>query len=189
MIKILSLFSGAGGIDIGFKSNSFKTYAAVDNWQIACDTLKKNRISDNIICSNIKDVDFKKFKEKVDIITGGPPCPPYSKSRFYIKEKKRALEDEDSFTLAYFCKALKIIKPKVFFFENVHGFFFKPHKPALDFFEHECKKAGYILSYKVINCADYGIPQIRQRFICVGSKKNLGKFIFPETTHSKKKNC
>ena len=62
---------------------------------------------------------------------------PYSKSRFYIKEKKRALEDEDSYTLVYFCKALKIIRPKVFFFENVHGFFFKPHKPALDFFESE----------------------------------------------------
>jgi len=54
MNKILSLFSGAGGIDIGFKSNSFKTYAAIDNWQVACDTLKKNKISKNIICSDIK---------------------------------------------------------------------------------------------------------------------------------------
>ena len=134
MNKILSLFSGAGGIDIGFKSNSFETYAAVDNWNIACDTLKKNKVSKNIICSDIKDVNFSKFKGKIDIVVGGPPCPPYSKSRFYIKEKKRALEDQDSYTLVYFCKALKIIKPKVFFFENVHGFFFKPHKPALDFF-------------------------------------------------------
>ena len=142
MNKILSLFSGAGGIDIGFKSNSFKTYAAIDNWQVACDTLKKNKISKNIICSDIKEVNFSKFKNKVDIIVGGPPCPPYSKSRFYIKEKKRALEDEDSFTLVYFCKALKIVRPKVFFFENVHGFFFKPHKPALDYFENECKKSG-----------------------------------------------
>ena len=50
MKKILSLFSGAGGIDIGFKSNSFETYVAIDNWQIACATLKKNKISKNIIC-------------------------------------------------------------------------------------------------------------------------------------------
>jgi DNA (cytosine-5)-methyltransferase 1 len=187
MKKILSLFSGAGGIDIGFKSNSFETYAAIDNWQVACDTLKENKISKNVICSNIKDVDFTKFKGKVDCIVGGPPCPPYSKSRFYIKEKKRALEDEDSYTLVYFCKALKIIRPKVFFFENVHGFFFKPHKPALDFFESECKKIGYNLSYKVINCADYGIPQIRQRFICVGSLKEYGTFKFPNYTHVNKK--
>ena len=95
MNKILSLFSGAGGIDIGFKSNSFETYAAVDNWNIACDTLKKNKISKNVICSDIKDVNFSKFKGKVDIVVGGPPCPPYSKSRFYIKEKKRALEEID----------------------------------------------------------------------------------------------
>ena len=67
------------------------------------------------------------------------------------------------------------------------GFFFKPHKAALDFFETECKKSGYNLSYKVINCADYGIPQIRQRFICVGSLKKFEKFNFPETTHSNKK--
>ena len=187
MKKILSLFSGAGGIDIGFKSNSFETYAAIDNWQVACDTLKENKISKNVICSNIKDIDFSKFKDKVDCIVGGPPCPPYSKSRFYIKEKKRALEDEDSYTLVYFCKALKIIKPKVFFFENVHGFFFKPHKPALDFFEYECKKIGYNLSYKVINCADYGIPQIRQRFICVGSLKKYETFKFPNNTHINKK--
>jgi DNA (cytosine-5)-methyltransferase 1 len=187
MLKILSLFAGAGGIDIGFKSNSFETYAAIDNWQIACDTLKKNKISKNVIYSNIKDINFSKFKGKIDCIVGGPPCPSYSKSRFYIKEKKRALEDEDSYTLIYFCKALKIIRPKVFFFENVNGFSFKPHKPALDYFEYECKKIGYNLSYKVVNCADYGVPQIRLRFICVGSLKKYATFQFPDNTHINKK--
>ena len=80
-----------------------------------------------------------------------------------------------------------MLNQKFFFFENVHGFFFKPHKPALDFFESECKKIGYNLSYKVINCADYGIPQIRQRFICVGSLKEYAVFKFPENTHINKK--
>ena len=61
MNKILSLFSGAGGIDIGFHSNSFETYAAVDNWEMACNTLEKNKISKNIICSDIKDVNFNQF--------------------------------------------------------------------------------------------------------------------------------
>ena len=60
------------------------------------------------VVKNIRIENFNQFKEKVDIIVGGPPCPPYSKSRFYIKEKKRALEDEDSYTLVYFCKASKL---------------------------------------------------------------------------------
>ena len=58
-------------------------------------------------------------------------------------------------------------KPKVFFFENVHGFIFKPHEAALQYFEKQSDKLGYNIAHKVINCADYGVPQIRQRFICI----------------------
>ena len=87
-------------------------------------------------------------------------------------------------TLINYFLAIKTFKPKAFFFENVHGFVFKPHKAAMEYFEKESKKLGYNISYKVINCADFGVPQIRQRFICVGFRKDLGKFIFPNPTHS-----
>ena len=185
MSKIISLFSGAGGIDIGFKKAGFKTVLATDNWKIACETLKANKISHNITHNDIRKIKFSKYKNKIDCVVGGPPCPPYSKSRFYIKTKKRALEDDDSFTLEYFVKCIKDVNPKVFFFENVHGFIYKPHQDALKFLESKAKNLGYNLSFKVINCADYGVPQMRQRFICIGVKKKFGKFIFPKPTHSK----
>ncbi len=189
-MKILSLYSGGGGIDIGFSKNKFKTVLSIENWDKACFTLKKNNISKNVICEDIRKVNFNTIKSQFnfDCIVGGPPCPPFSKSRFYLKNKKRALEDDDSHTLANYFLAVEKFKPKVFFFENVHGFIFKPHEAALRYFEKQSEKLGYSITHKVINCADYGVPQIRQRFICVGFKKNLGKFIFPNETHSNQDN-
>ena len=90
-MKILSLFSGAGGIDIGFKQAGFHTALATDNWDIACDTLIKNNISKKVINEDIRNLDFDEIsKNGIDFIIGGPPCPAYSKSRFYLKNKKRA---------------------------------------------------------------------------------------------------
>lgn len=183
-MKILSLFSGGGGIDIGFKQAGFKTLFATDNWKIACDTLKKNKISKEIVCDDIRNIDFKKLKKaNFDCIVGGPPCPPYSKSRFYLKSKKRALDDENSFTLISYFEAVKIIKPKCFFFENVNGFVFKPHMAAFNYLKEQSEKLGYNITYKVINSANYGVPQMRQRFICVGFQKKYGHFEFPKETH------
>ena len=185
-MKILSLYTGGGGIDLGFKKNKFKTVLAIENWDIACKTLINNKISSEVICGDVRNINFDSLKKKYkfDCIVGGPPCPPFSKSRFYLKNKKRALEDEDSHTIANYFLAVEKFKPKIFFFENVHGFVFKPHEAALHYFEKQSDKLGYNITHKIVNCADYGIPQIRQRFICVGFKKNLGKFVFPNETHS-----
>ena len=174
-MKILSLYSGGGGIDLGFKKNKFNTLLAIENWKIACKTLVNNKITSKVICDDIRNIDFNILKKqyKFDCIVGGPPCPPFSKSRFYLKNKKRALEDEDSHTIANYFLAVEKFKPKIFFFENVHGFVFKPHEAALHYFEKQSDKLGYNITHKIVNCADYGIPQIRQRFICVGFKKNL----------------
>ncbi len=185
-MKILSLYSGGGGIDLGFKKNKFKTLLAIENWETACKTLVKNKIAEKVICDDIRNVKFENLKKryKFDCIVGGPPCPPFSKSRFYLKNKKRALDDEDSHTLANYFLAVEKIKPKVFFFENVHGFIFKPHNEAFAYLKKQSEKLGYNITHKIINCADFGVPQIRQRFICVGFKKKFGKFIFPNETHS-----
>ena len=102
-------------------------------------------------------------------------------SRGFILKQKEALEDDDSFTLEYFVKCIKDVNPK-FFFENVHGFIYKPHQDALKFLESKAKNLGYNLSFKVINCADYGVPQMRQRFICIGVKKNLVNLYFEANT-------
>jgi len=186
--KIVSVFSGVGGIDLGFEKAGFETVFATDIWNIACESLKANFPNSEIVCDTIENIDFKKIKKKykfIDGLVGGPPCPPFSKSRFYRKEKERGIEDEDGFmTVSNYFRAVEELNPKFFFFENVHGFVFKPHQSALELVEIESERLGYKIFHSVLNAADYGVPQTRQRFICVGVKKSLDDFKFPQQTHS-----
>lgn len=191
MPNVLSVFSGGGGIDCGFKKAGFNICFSTDFWQPACDTLEKNKVGMLVVCDDIRNINYDKCladidmkKSDIDILVGGPPCPAYSKSRFYRTEKKRALEDENSFTLYEYFRALEEIRPKVFFFENVFGFVYKPHKAAFDLLKEKAEEYGYDITYKVVNTADYGVPQKRERFICVGVMKTFHKpFVFPPTTH------
>lgn len=191
-LTVVSLFSGGGGLDIGFKKNGFRTVFATDNWDIACKTLEANKISDHIVCSDIREVDFNWIKlreQKVDVLIGGPPCPPYSQTRHYLTSKKDGFEDETSgFAVPEYFRAVEELEPSVFVFENVDGFMFKTHTEAMEYVQERSKQLGYKISYKVINCANYGVPQTRKRFICVGVKEELPDFVFPEETHSNDEN-
>ena len=197
MPNVLSIFSGGGGIDCGFKNAAFRVVFSTDYWKPACDTLKKNNIGECVVCDDIRNLNYdlclsaiNMNKGDIDVLIGGPPCPAYSKSRFYRTDKKRALEDENSFTLFEYFRALEEIRPKVFFFENVFGFVYKPHKAAFDLLKSKAAEYGYDISYKVVNTANYGIPQIRERFICVGIQHGKGDtFIFPAETHYNPEKC
>jgi DNA (cytosine-5)-methyltransferase 1 len=186
--KIVSVFSGVGGIDFGFEKAGFEIVFATDIWNKACESLKANFPNTEIVCDSIENIDFKKIKKKykvIDGLVGGPPCPPFSKSRFYRKEKERGIKDEDGFmTVSNYFRAVEELNPKFFFFENVHGFVFKPHQSALEMVERESQRLGYNIFHSVLNAADYGIPQTRQRFICVGVKKSMDHFKIPKQTHS-----
>jgi DNA (cytosine-5)-methyltransferase 1 len=187
--NVISIFSGGGGIDEGFKNAGFDVLYSSDLSSIACETLKSNNPDRLVENKDIRDIDFISLKNRlgvksVDCLVGGPPCPPYSKSRFYLKNKKRALEDEQSFTLEEFFRAVKELEPKVFFFENVYGFIYKPHQEAFNFLCERANELGYDIEHDVLNAAKYGVPQTRERFICIGSKKELkNKFVFPSETH------
>lgn len=190
--KIVSVFSGVGGIDFGFEEAGFQTIFATDHWEKACDSLKVNFPKSEVVCDDIVNVNFKKIKtqhKSIDGFIGGPPCPPFSKSRFYRKEKKRGINDIDGYTtiINYF-RGVEELNPKFFFFENVHGFVYKPHKSALELVERESKRLGYKIFHKVLNAANYGVAQTRKRFICIGVKKDMPKFHFPHQTHSDPKN-
>ena len=190
-VKVLSIFSGGGGIDCGFKKAGFDICFSTDFWSPACETLEKNKVGRLVKCADIREVNYPEELAKIglktsdiDGLVGGPPCPAYSKSRFYRTDKKRALEDENSFTLYEYFRALEEIRPRVFFFENVFGFIYKPHQAAFDLLKERSDSLGYEISYKVVNTANYGVPQIRERFICVGVQKGFGeKFLFPPETH------
>lgn len=189
--KVVSIFSGGGGIDIGFNEAGYEILFSTDFWQPAIDTLLKNNSAKLAKCEDIREVDYQKelFSigynvNEVDLLVGGPPCPAFSKSRFYRTEKKRALEDENAFTLFEYFRALDELRPKVFFFENVSGFVFKPHRAAFDALIDVADQFGYHVTFKVINSANYGVPQMRERFICIGVRKDFGEpFIFPDETH------
>lgn len=186
--KIVSIFSGVGGIDSGFEKAGFKTVFASDIWDRACESLRENFNDCEVVCDDIININFKAIKAKhkeIDGLVGGPPCPPFSKSRFYRTEKNRGLDDIDGFTtVSNYFRAVEELTPKFFFFENVHGFVYKPHKAALELLEKESEKLGYNIFHKVVNAADYGVAQTRQRFICIGIKKGLNNFVYPKPTHS-----
>ena len=186
---VVSLFSGGGGIDIGFANAGFRTILATDNWDQACLSLERNQVADEVLCSDVQQVDFSRFSAEklgfeVDCVVGGPPCPSYSKSRFYLVDKPRAMDDEDRITLENYCRAIEEIRPRSFFFENVHGFLYKPHRASLEYLKRRTMELGYRLSWQVVNAADYGVPQTRERFICIGTRLDLPVFCFPDATHA-----
>lgn len=188
-IKVVSLFSGCGGLDLGFHNAGFDTVFATDNWSIACDSLRANGIAKEVVQKDVRELDFNQIGETygaIDCLIGGPPCPPYSQTRHYLIGKKDGFQDEKAgFAVPEYFRAVKELRPKVFVFENVDGFMFKTHKEAFDFLKEQSTELGYAISYKVINCADYGVPQMRKRFICVGVRDGARVFDFPETTHEK----
>lgn len=183
--KVISLFSGCGGLDLGFKKAGFHTVIATDVWNVACESLKLNKMADKIICCDIRELDFKKYKNSIDVVIGGPPCPPYSQTRHYLVNKAGGFDDEKAgFAVPEYFRVIEEVNPKIFLFENVDGFTFKTYKEPMDFVKKTAEDLGYNITYKVINAANYGVPQTRKRFICVGIKKELGEFSFPSETHS-----
>lgn len=187
--NIISLFSGCGGLDLGFKKAGFHTLLATDVWDVACRSLELNNAADKIICSDIRELDFLKYQNTIDVVIGGPPCPPYSQTRHYLVGKVGGFQDEKAgFAVPEYFRAISEIRPKVFLFENVDGFTFKTYKEPMEFVKNKSEELGYNITYKVVNAANYGVPQTRKRFICVGVRKDIGIFEFPEETHSEKGN-
>jgi len=120
----------------------------------------------------------------VDLICGGPPCPPFSKSRFYRKDKPRALEDPNGWeTINGYLDVLDWIRPRAFILENVRGLAYKVHKDALDAILERSERLGYRTDWAVLNAADFGVPQIRERCFVIGTLD--GGFEFPAPSHAR----
>jgi DNA (cytosine-5)-methyltransferase 1 len=189
-MRCVSLFSGCGGLDLGIKQAGFKIVLAVENDKHCAASHEANfrnvpfyfgSISDAVKDIATGDLDVGGL-EPVDLVAGGPPCPPFSKSRFYRKEKPRALDDDVGWeTMNGFRDMLNLLKPRAFLLENVPGLAYKAHQEALDFAVDMGESLGYETSWKILNAGDFGVPQIRERFFLVGLRS--GTFTFPEPTH------
>lgn len=184
-IRTLSLFSGAGGLDIGFSDVGFDIVESVEIESKFCETLELNTgIGKQFPHTHVTCIDIREFSSehlgKIDFIIGGPPCQTFSAAG---RRANGVLGTTDSRGVLFreYVRLLKELQPKGFLFENVYGIIGaqqgKPWKEILDSFS----EVGYHLFYRILDAADYGVPQHRERLIIVGLKE--GSFKFPRPTH------
>jgi DNA (cytosine-5)-methyltransferase 1 len=190
-MQCLSLFSGCGGLDLGLQRAGFEIILAEDIDANCAASHAANFPNVPFHLGSVTDLSESLAKKltggrskKVDLIAGGPPCPPYSKSRFYRKEKPRALDDPVGWeTIKGYMDALEIFRPRAFLLENVPGLAYAIHGDALALILQTAEKLGYATDWRVLNAANYGVPQIRERLFVIGLLE--GQFTWPEETHSR----
>ena len=180
-MKIISLFSGAGGLDLGLIQAGNTIIWANDIDKDAVATYREN-IGDHIVCDDIKNIDISALPN-ADVVVGGFPCQGFSQAN-----RLRTLEDDRNQLYRFFYNTIKVKQPKYFIAENVKGILSLGKGEAIKQIVADFEAAGYITSVNLVNMADYGVPQTRQRVIIIGQRIDLGKelrFIFPQPTHSK----
>ena len=180
--NVVDLFCGAGGFSLGLKdTNRFNSILANDIDMDMCEAYSLNFPETKILSKSISDLDFFSIKENnnIDVVVGGPPCQAYSLSGKRLKNDPRA-----NLFLEYF-KAIKVIRPNIFVYENVKGLF--SYKKGTIFYQLReiFEKIGYALSINLVNALNYGVPQSRERIFIIGYKKGLN-YSFPKSSHAKK---
>lgn len=187
-IKTLSLFSGAGGLDVGFHMAGFKIVACVELESKYCKSLEANKAKGKYFDKStiIHNIDIRSFDpspyrdQGIECIIGGPPCQTFSAAG---RRSGGVIGTQDLRGQLYeeYCHILDVIKPKVFVFENVYGLpganNGEPWRQIIKAFSEH----GYELHAEVIDAADYGVPQHRERLVMVGVRN--GSFTFPMPTH------
>ena len=182
-LRALSLFSGGGGLDLGFDLAGYEHVASYELIPICQETLQKNRPHWKIFggseFGDVTKVDWTSYVGKVDVIHGGPPCQPFS-----IAGSQKG-EEDDRNMWGEFNRAINIIKPKAFIAENVLGILNPKFNDFIQKFIYEPLNDYYITRFE-INASDYGVPQIRRRVFFIGFQKesNLNNFNAPIATHS-----
>lgn len=180
-MTILSLFSGAGGLDLGLIQAGNTVLWANDIDRDAVDTYKEN-IGDHIVCDDIKNIDIASLPV-ADVVVGGFPCQGFSQAN-----RMRTLEDERNTLYRFFYDTIRLKQPKFFIAENVRGILSLGKGQAIERIVSDFKAAGYITSVNLVNMADFGVPQTRQRVIIIGQRRDLGselRFRFPAPTHAR----
>jgi|TARA_Y100000310_G_C20670759_1_gene810153 DNA (cytosine-5)-methyltransferase 1 len=188
-LKIMSLFAGCGGMDLGFLMAKHPSLAYEIAWandfdKWACKTYKHN-FGHDIVEEDIWEVDLDKTP-KADVIIGGFPCQDFSILR---GEKRSGLKSKRGLLYTKFVEAVSKKLPLFFVAENVKGLLTSNKGWAIKKIKKDFEKVdhvGYDVTHKLINFADYGVPQNRERVLIVGVRKDLGiKFEFPDETHKR----
>lgn len=184
--NVIDLFSGAGGLSLGFEKIGFENVFSVDFMKDYCDTYRINFPNHKLIqkdISELSDEEIKKLTQNkdVDVVVGGPPCQGFSMAgnigRTFVNDPRNHLFKE-------FARVVSLTKPKIFVMENVARLFTHNKGKTRKDIIKEFKKLGYNVKCKLLCSADYGVPQIRNRIIFIGNRLGL-KNIFPDKTHDK----
>lgn len=194
MLKAISLFTGVGGLDFGFEAAGIKTCAAVEVDPVCCNTIRLNR-NWPLIQADIHTVSseqiLKAGKLKVgqaDVLIGGPPCQPFSKSGYWARGDSRRLDDPRADTLSAYLRVVRDTLPKTLLLENVYGLAYKGKDEGLERILNGIARinletgSDYRPRWKVIDAASYGVPQHRERVFIVASRDGRS-FEFPTATH------
>jgi len=199
---VVSLFTGAGGLDIGLDEAGFHTAVCVEN-DIDCrETLRHNRPEWKLFEEGIKIEDGKMIKRipgdirdvgveellsfselekgKVSLVVGGAPCQPFSN----IGKKLGKNDERNGDLFLEFVRMVKGVDPEAFIFENVVGITQSKHSDVIEYMVDKFKGLGYGIAYTVLNSANYGVPQRRERFFLIGIK-GVEKPAFPFPTNFK----
>jgi len=191
----LSLFSGAGGLDLGVERAGYRVAAALEPNADAADTLEKgfHGLSSPVIRADILTVPTDRILEAAGIrggqrpalLIGGPPCTPFSKSGFWLEWKRAGLDPDASLLQAY-TRVLAEARPDAFILENVYALTYDnaASRPAFTRLLHEIEEAGYAFQWRVINAGDHGVAQLRPRLFVVGVRgRDRALPAWPEPTH------
>lgn len=184
----LSLFSGAGGLDIGFHRVGFRIVGCVEVEKDFCQTLELNLGKNLDAHCQIINTDIRELipedivSEHIDFIIGGPPCQSFSA----IGRRAGGIEgalDKRGNLFEHYCRLVEYFQPRGFLFENVRGILSSNQGKDWERIVKTFASLGYQLSYRVLDCADYGVPQHRERLIMVGTQFGLTPFKFPKPIH------
>lgn len=174
--RLVSLFAGAGGMDLGFKQAGFDIVWANDFDYDATVTYSKN-IGNHIVHGNILDIKSDEIPDNIDVVIGGFPCQGFS-----VANTKRTIEDKRNFLYKELLRVVRDKKPKYFVGENVKGILSLAKGKVFEMIKEDFRKIGYKIEARLLNAADYGVPQTRQRVIIIGNR--IDKEIkFPKKSH------
>ena len=177
-MRVVSLFSGAGGLDLGFKMAGHTIVWANDLYEDAVKTYAHN-IGDHIVCEDITKVPTSAIPD-CDIVIGGFPCQGFS-----VANIKRHEDDSRNELYKQLIRVIKEKQPKFFVAENVKGILSLGNGKIIEMIINDFENLGYTVQKRVLNAADYGVPQTRQRVIIVGVRKDLDfVYNYPTPTHN-----
>ena len=179
---VLDLFCGAGGLSKGFELAGFRVAMGIDHWEDALKTYRLNHKGSLGVQADMAKCDpaeiAKEYNlKKVDVICGGPPCQGFSIAG------KRIVDDVRNTLYKSFVRFVEYYSPKAFVMENVPNILSIGGGIVRESILEDFKRIGYSVEYKILNAADYGVPQARRRTFFVGLKK--GHFVFPSPTVKK----